>query len=121
MTFGEAVPIIKLGPNLLVSLHGDLDDATALRIEKEITDMVACTRSTGVLLDVGGLAVVDTFIARVIARIAGMTRFLGAQSVVVGIQPAVAITLVELGVRMQHLNTALNAAEGMALLGRIRS
>ncbi len=120
MTIAESVPIVQLGSSLLVSLQGDLDDNAVLRLEGEITGVVARTRATGVVIEVSGLAVVDSFIARIIARIAGMIRLLGAQAVVVGIQPAVAITLVELGVGMQHVYTALNAAEGMALLERLR-
>jgi rsbT antagonist protein RsbS len=121
MTVTEGLPVVQLGSNLLVSLQGDLDDNAVLRLEAEITAAVARTRATGVLIEVGGLAVVDSFIARVIARIAGMIRLLGADAVVVGIQPAVAITLIELGVGMGHVQTALNAAEGMALLRRLRS
>ena len=121
MTYGEPVPIIKLGTNLLVNLQGDLDDTAVLRLEAEITARVAATRATGVLLELSGLDVVDSFIARVIARLAGMIRLLGAETVVVGIQPAVAITLIELGVGMQHLRTALNASDGMALLGRVQA
>ena len=120
MSIAETVPIIQLGPNLLVSLQGDLDDNAVLRLESEITDAVARARATGVLIEVSGLAVVDSFIARVIGRIAGMIRLLGADAVVVGIQPAVAITLIELGVGMQQVQTALNAAEGMALLRQPR-
>lgn len=120
MSLADATPIIKLGPNLLVSLQGDLDDKAVLRLEAETTNWVAKTRATGVLLDVSSLAVVDSFMARIIARLAAMIRLLGAQTVVVGIQPAVAITLVELGVAMDHVHTALNAGEGMALLRRLR-
>ena len=120
MTVAESAPIIQLGSSLLVSLQGDLDDNAVLRLENEITGAVARTRATGVVIEVGGLAVVDSFIARIIARIAGMVRLLGAKAVVVGIQPAVAITLIELGVGMRHVHTALNAAEGVALLGRLR-
>jgi len=112
----ELVPIIRLGRNLLVSLQGDLDDASVLRLEDQITREIVRTRAKGTLIDVGGLAVVDSFIARVIARIASMVRLLGSEAVVVGIQPAVAITLVELGISMEHVHTALNAGRGMELL-----
>ena len=112
----ELVPIIRLGHNLLVSLQGDLDDASVLRLEDQITREIVRTRAQGTLIDVGGLAVVDSFIARVIARIASMVKLLGSEAVVVGIQPAVAITLVELGVSMEHVHTALNAGRGMELL-----
>ena len=117
----EAVPIMRIGETLLVSLQGDLDDATVVRIETRLTEEVARTHATGTLLDVSGLSVVDSFIARVIARVVGMVRLLGSEAVVVGIQPAVAISLVELGVPMGHLDTALNAEQGMALLDRLRT
>ncbi len=117
----ELVPIIRLGDNLLVSLQGDLDDAAVLHLEDQITREIVRTRARGTLIDVGGLAVVDSFIARVIARIASMVKLLGSEAVVVGIQPAVAITLVELGVSMEHVHTALNAGRGMKLLTILRA
>lgn len=117
----EIVPIMRIGDTLLVSLQGDLDDSTVTHIESRLTDEVARTHATGTLIDVSGLSVVDSFIARVIARVVGMVRLLGSEAAVVGIQPAVAITLVELGVPMGHLDTALNAEQGMALLDRLRS
>jgi len=120
MKLEDATPIIQLGPHLLVSLQGDLDDRAVLQLESDITMAVAETKATGVLLELSGLTIIDSFIARVIARLAGMIRLLGADVVVVGIQPAVAITLMELGIGMQHLRTALNAADGMALLHEIR-
>jgi rsbT antagonist protein RsbS len=116
VTILERVPIIRLGRNLLVGLQGDLDDEAVLELEAELTRRVTQSRATGVLIEVSGLTVVDSFIARVIARIAAMTRLLGAETVVVGIQPAVAITLVELGIGMDQVRTALNTAEGMAVL-----
>jgi rsbT antagonist protein RsbS len=114
------VPITRLGDTLLISLQGDLDDTTVMQVEEQLTTEVARTGAQGTIIDVSGLTVVDSFIARVIARVAGMIRLLGAEAAVVGIQPAVAITLVELGVPMGHLNTALNAEQGMALLRRLR-
>ncbi|MGE5288205.1 MAG: STAS domain-containing protein [Micromonosporaceae bacterium] len=111
---------MRIGETLLVTLQGDLDDATVIRIEEQLTREVARTRAKGTLIDVSGLTVVDSFIARVIARVVGMVRLLGSEAAVVGIQPAVAITLVELGVPMGHLDTALNAEQGMALLRRLR-
>lgn len=114
------VPVMQIGDTLLVTLQGDLDDDAVLRIEQQLTQKVADTRAAGVLIDVSGLSVVDSFIARVLARVVGMIRLLGAQAAVVGISPAVAITLVELGVPMGHLDTALNAEQGLALLRRLR-
>jgi rsbT antagonist protein RsbS len=111
---------MRLGDTLLLSLQGDLDDATILRIESEITNEVARQRTTGTLIDVSGLLIVDSFIARVLARIVGMVQLLGSEAALVGIQPAVAITLVELGVPMGNLHTALNAETGLALLRNLR-
>lgn len=116
----EFAPILRVGDNLLVSLQGDLDDKTILRLEGQITQELARTNAKGVLIDVSGLIVVDSFIARVIARVVGMIRLLGADAVVVGMQPAVAITLVELGVDMTQIHTALHAERGMQLLARLR-
>ena len=114
-------PIVRIGDTLIVTLRGDLDDATVVSIEADVSREVDRTRATGTLIDVSGLMMVDSFIARVLARMAGMIRLLGSQVAVVGIQPAVAITLVELGVPMGHLDTALNAEQGLALLARLRA
>jgi rsbT antagonist protein RsbS len=114
------VPIMRIGATLLVALQGEIDDTSVLQVENQLTAEVARTHATGVLLDVSGLSIVDSFIARVIARIVAMVRLLGSEAVVVGIQPAVAITLVEMGVPMGHLDTALNAEQGMVLLRRLR-
>lgn len=116
----DIVPIMRVGETLLVSLQGDLDDSTVVRIEEQLTREVARTGASGTLIDVSGLTVVDSFTARVLSRVAAMIRLLGAQAVIVGISPAVAITLVELGVATGNLNTALNAEQGLALLGRLR-
>lgn len=116
----EAAPILRIQDTLLVSLQGDLDDTTVIAIEDQLTREVVRTHVTGILIDVSGLSVIDSFSARVIARFIGMVRLLGSQAAVVGIQPAVAITLVELGVPMGHLDTALNAEQGVALLRRLR-
>ncbi|MER6629807.1 STAS domain-containing protein [Streptomyces sp. NPDC000987] len=116
----DVVPVMQIGDTLLVALQGDLDDTTVIQIEEQLTREVARTSASGMLIDVSRLSVVDSFIARVLARIVAMVRLLGAQAAVVGIQPAVAITLVELGVPMGHLDTALNAEQGLALLRRLR-
>lgn len=120
VTTADAVSIVRMGSDLLVPLRGDLEDSSVERIERDVTQMVADTKATGVLVDVSGLAVVDSYVARVIARLAAMIRLLGAQSAVVGIQPAVAIALVELGVPMGGVFTALNAEQGMARLRQLR-
>jgi rsbT antagonist protein RsbS len=116
----EVVPILQVGQILMVSLQGDLDDTTVERIEEQLTGRVARTGAAGVLIDVSGLSVVDSFAARVLDRVVSMIRLLGAHTVIVGISPAVAITLVELGIATSHLNTALNAEQGLALLARLR-
>ncbi len=113
-------PIIQIGQTLLLSLQGELDDSTMLGIEARLTNEVARTHATGTLIDVSGLNTVDSFIARAIARMGAMVRLLGSEVAIVGIQPAVAITLVELGVSMGQLDTALDAEQGMALLERLR-
>lgn len=120
MTADNNIPLIRIGDTLLVALQGDMDDATVIRVEERLTREVAHTGAKGMLIDVSALDIVDSFIARVLARIVMMIRLLGAEAAVVGIQPAVAITLVELGVPMGHLDTALNAEQGLALLTRLR-
>ena len=112
----ELVPIMRMGDHLLVMLQGDLEDATVEEIEREVTREVSRTSARGVLIDVSGLSVVDSFVARIISRIVAMIRLLGADATIVGVQPAVAITLVELGVPLRHVDTALSAEQGMARL-----
>src|SRR5262249_33651275 len=112
----DEVPIMRMGNNLLVTLQGNLEDTTVEQIERAVTHEVARISATGVLMDVSGLSIVDSFVARVIARLVAMVRLLGADATIVGLQPAVAITLVELGVPMRHVRTALNAEQGMAQL-----
>jgi rsbT antagonist protein RsbS len=107
---------MRMGDNLLVMLQGDLEDGTVEQIEREVTREVARTQAKGALIDVSGLSVVDSFVARIISRIVAMIRLLGAQATIVGIQPAVALTLVELGVPLRHVETALTAEQGMARL-----
>jgi rsbT antagonist protein RsbS len=117
----KVAPINHIDGTLLLSLHGDLEDATMLRIEDELTREVARTQVKGALIDVSGLTVVDSFVVQILARAIAMIRLLGAQAVVVGIQPAVAITLAELGVPIGGIPTALTAGHGMTLLRRLRS
>lgn len=117
----DEVPIMRMGSNLLVTLQGNLEDTTVEQIERAVTHEVARTAATGVLVDVSGLSIVDSFVARVIARLVGMVGLLGADATIVGLQPAVAITLVELGVPMGHVRTALNAEQGIARLRALRT
>ena len=112
----DRVPIMRMGENLLVLLQGDLEDGTVEQIEREVTREVSRTQAKGALIDVSGLSVVDSFVARIISRIVAMIRLLGADATIVGVQPAVALTLVELGVPLRHVDTALTAEQGMARL-----
>jgi rsbT antagonist protein RsbS len=112
----DPVPVIRMGRSLLVPLMGDLGDDTVEEIERTVTAEVARSHATGVLIDISGLPVVDSFVARVIARLVAMIGLLGAEATLVGMQPAVAVTLVELGVPMGHVSTALNAEQGLARL-----
>jgi rsbT antagonist protein RsbS len=112
----DHIPIIKTGPYLLVSIQVDMHDQLALALHDDLAERVVRERARGVLLDISSLGVVDSFIGRMIANIASVTRVLDAETVVVGMQPAVAITLVELGMSLDGVRTALNVDKGMALL-----
>jgi len=113
--------IMHMGQDLLVILHGDLDDRTVESIEREVTSEVARTSARGALIDVSGVDVIDSFVAQVLARLVRMVRLLGAEAAIVGIRPAVAISLVELGASMPDVTTALSAEQGMARLRRMRA
>jgi rsbT antagonist protein RsbS len=112
----ERIPILKLGPYLLVTIQVDMHDRVAMTLQDELTDQIVKQRSRGVLLDISSVDVVDSFIGRMIGNIASMARVLDAETVVVGMRPAVAITLVELGMALPGVRTALNVDAGMALL-----
>jgi rsbT antagonist protein RsbS len=112
---------MRMGEDLLITLRGDLDDLTVESIEREVTSEVARTQVRGALIDVSGLDVVDSFVARVLARLVRMVRLLGTDAAIVGIRPAVAITLVQMGVTMSDVTTALNAEQGMARLRHMRA
>ena len=114
----ERIPILKMGAFLLVTIQVDMHDRLALTLQDDLTQRIAKDRSRGVLLDISALDVVDSFIGRMIANMSAMARVLDAETVVVGMQPAVAITLVELGLPMDGVHTALNVEKGMALLQR---
>jgi rsbT antagonist protein RsbS len=105
-----------MGPVLLVSIQVDMHDQLALALQDDLTNAITAHGSRGVLIDISALAVVDSFMGRMVANIAGIARVLDAATVVVGMQPAVAITLVELGLSLQGVRTALNIEKGMALL-----
>jgi len=112
----ERIPILQIGEFLLVTIQGDMHDQLALTLQDELTSKIVKHGSRGSLLDISALDMVDSFIARMIANISAMSRLLDAETVVVGMQPAVAITLVELGLTLSGVHTALNAERGMALL-----
>ena len=112
----DRIPILKMGSFLLVTIQVDMYDELALSLQDDLTARIAKERARGVLLDISSLDVVDSFIGRMISNISSMARVLGAQTVVVGMRPAVAITLVELGLQLQGVLTALNVDKGMALL-----
>ena len=112
----ERIPILKMGEFLLVTIQVDMHDRLALALQEDLTERIAATRCRGVLIDISSLAMVDSFIGRMLSNIAGMSRLLGAETVVVGMQPSVAITLVELGLSMKGVRTALNVEKGMERL-----
>ncbi|MBE9461671.1 STAS domain-containing protein [Dyadobacter sp. UP-52] len=112
----ERIPILKMGEFLLVTIQVDLYDRLALTLEEDLIQMVYKNASKGVLIDISALSIVDSFMGRIIGNIAGMSSIMDAETVVVGMQPAVAITLIELGLPLAGVHTALNVERGMALL-----
>jgi rsbT antagonist protein RsbS len=112
----EKIPILKMGEFLLVTIQVDMHDRLAMTLQDDLTQAISNTEARGVLIDISSLEIVDSFIGRVLANIAGMARVLDAETVVVGMQPAVAITLVELGLSLPGVRTALNVDAGMELL-----
>jgi rsbT antagonist protein RsbS len=114
----ERIPILKMGDCLLVSIQVDMHDRLAMTLQDDLTERIAATGASGVLIDISSLEIVDSFIGRVLANIAAMARVLDARTVIVGMQPAVAITLVELGLSLPGVSTALNVERGMELIGR---
>lgn len=113
---GARVPVLKLGDVLLVTLQGDLYDEAAERLQRDIGEAIAASSVSGVVIDISGVEIVDSFLGRVFAEVAAHARLLAAQTVVAGMRPAVAITLVELGLTLPGLRTALDAEEAMRLL-----
>ncbi|MBC5992466.1 STAS domain-containing protein [Pontibacter cellulosilyticus] len=112
----DRIPILKMGPYLLVTIQVDLYDRLALNLENDLISMVSKTEAKGVLIDISAVSIVDSFMGRILGNIASMSRIMDAETVVVGMQPAVAITLVELGLTLQGVHTALNVEKGMELL-----
>ncbi|RFM26871.1 STAS domain-containing protein [Deminuibacter soli] len=112
----DKIPILRFGHFLLVTIQVDLYDRLALNLESDLIQMVSKTQARGVLIDISALSIVDSFMGRIIGNIAGMSKIMDAQTVVVGMQPAVAITLIELGLELKGVYTALNVEKGMSLL-----
>jgi rsbT antagonist protein RsbS len=112
----DRIPILRMGDFLLVSIQVDMHDRLAMTLQDDLTGAISRTQSRGVLIDISSLEMVDSFIGRMLANISSMSKVLDAETVVVGMQPAVAITLVELGLSLTGVRTALNVDKGMALL-----
>ncbi len=112
----DKIPILKMGPFLLVTIQVDLYDRLALNLEADLIETISATGAKGVLIDISVVSIVDSFMGRIIGNIASMSKILDAETVVVGMQPAVAITLIELGLPLTGVHTALNVDRGMELL-----
>jgi rsbT antagonist protein RsbS len=112
----ERIPILKMGDFLLITIQVDMHDKLALTLQNDLTEQIVTHKSKGILIDISALEIVDSFIGRMLGIIASMSRLLDAETVVVGMQPAVAITLVELGLSMKGIRTALNVEKGMTVL-----
>lgn len=114
----EHIPILKLGSFLLVSIQVDMHDRLAMALQDDLTERIVKDRAKGVLIDISALDIVDSFIGRMISNTALMAQILDARTVLVGMQPAVAITLVELGLTLDGVRTALNVDQGIKILQR---
>jgi rsbT antagonist protein RsbS len=112
----ERIPVLKMGACLLVTIQVDMHDRLATALQDDLTERISATRARGVLIDISALDVVDSFIGRMLGNIAAMAQVLDAHTVVVGMRPAVAITLVELGLDLPGVRTALDVEKGMALI-----
>jgi rsbT antagonist protein RsbS len=114
----DRIPILKLGNSLLVTIQVDMHDRLATALEEDLTGKIVAYGASGVLIDISALEIVDSFIGRMLDNIAAVSRILDAETVVVGMRPAVAITLVELGLSLSGVKTALNVERGMAMIQR---
>ena len=112
----DKIPILRMGRFLLVTIQVDLYDRLAVNLESDLVQMVSKTGASAVLIDISALSIVDSFMGRILGNIGNMSKILGAETVVVGMQPAVAITLIELGLELNGVFTALNVEKGMELL-----
>ena len=115
----DRIPILKLGRALLVSVQAEMHDRLAKGLEEDLSERIVQTAARGVMIDISGLEIVDSFMGRLLDNIAGVARLLGASTVVVGMRPAVAITLVELGLSLNGVRTALDVERGMRLIGTV--
>ena len=116
MAEAERIPILKMGDLLLVTIQIDMQDRIAMQLQNDLTERIVSDHARGVLIDISSMEIVDSFIGRMLANIAAMSRVLDADTVVVGMRPPVAITLVELGLSLPDVRTALNVEQGMQLL-----
>lgn len=112
----ERIPILQMGDFLLVTIQVDMHDQLALTLQDDLSARISATSARGVLIDISALDMVDSFIGRMIGTISGLSRIMDAETMLVGMQPAVAITLVELGMTLQGVSTALNVERGMKML-----
>ncbi|MGA8457825.1 MAG: STAS domain-containing protein [Streptosporangiaceae bacterium] len=112
----ERVPILKIGPTLFVSIQIDLQDQSVVQLQEDLADELVATRATGVIIDITAVEIVDSFIGRMLATIGSISRLFDAETVLVGMRPAVAITLVELGLSLDGVRTALDADQGLRML-----
>jgi rsbT antagonist protein RsbS len=112
----ERIPILQMGDFLLVTIQVDMHDQLAMTLQDDLSERISKTSARGVLIDISALDMVDSFIGRMIGTISGLSRIMDAETVLVGMQPAVAITLVELGMTLPGVSTALNVERGMQLL-----
>ncbi|WP_394428045.1 STAS domain-containing protein [Streptomyces sp. SGAir0957] len=117
----ERVPIMKIGDVLLVSIQTDLEDQTVLDLHEDLSERIVSSAAHGVIIDISAVEIVDSFVGRMLATIASISRILGATTIVCGMRPAVAITLVELGLSLKGVRTALNLEQGLALLRGLRA
>ncbi len=115
----EQIPILKIGDCLLVSIQVDMHDRMAMQLQDDLTNKIVVSKARGVMIDISALEIVDSFIGRMLNNIAAMSRVLDAVTVVVGMRPAVAITLVELGLALSGVRTALNVDRGLALIREV--
>jgi rsbT antagonist protein RsbS len=115
------VPVLKIGDVLLVSIQVDLEDQMVLDLQDDLSEKIVATSARGVIIDISALEIVDSFVGRMLATIAAMSRVLGAETVVVGMRPAVAITLVELGLSLNGVRTAIDLERGLGHLRRLHS